>query len=307
MIFIPHARSLAEPLRRVALPLLLLSIYQLILIEFVNPHMAIVWWQLPLLPLLALLARRRRIAPPVAIAYGLIQLYLLSEPAVGWGVVIWFYLPGLLWLVHACPRPRALLGYGLWTGWMIAMGIYAWLWRAMASFWEIPLLHALPIFALVVVLIGFQMALIFPLVRLAGGRLPFIPIAVGAVIIHAAVEFWMPLPFPIDVALAFSNLPLLLQPADRVGLHGVGLIVLAAGAALAAAVIHARRRRWRRSVLALAALALILSLHLGYGLWAWRRYAPRPSPLSINVALIQPVAPLKIHNADHAAKDRIAR
>ncbi len=283
-----------------------LTILHVLLVVSVSRHAAIVWFELPALAIVAWLAVRGWLSPSLPLAFSSVCAFLLGEPSVGFYPATWFMVLPLLFLIQREPRLRFLIGWGLWTGVLIATGIYAWLMPAMVVFYEFSPAAALPLFLLTTTLIGIQLAAFLPLTRWLHERLKW-PLAFVAAGLYTVIEYWIPLPTPIAISLGFVRAPFFLQPADLLGLHGVSFLAVAASAGIFHAIqsIRARDRSGRNTGLIVASAVLLL--HAGYCLWAFHHYRDDPSLPSIDVAMIQPMAPLKVHNTDAALQAEVAK
>ncbi len=282
-----------------------LTLVHLLLVVCASQKAAIVWIELPLLAPLVVLAWKRRIGPVLPLCHATALIYQLVDPAVAVPWIFWFAVTLLYFVLESCKSRRALFGWGFWTGLMIATGIYAWLFDALHTFFEFGYAAAFALFLAIAVPIGAQLAIFLPLARWMADRTK-LPLWLLVPPLYAMVEFWMPLPFPIALPLGFSRQPVVLQFADIAGTAGVTFLVASASVAIAVAIRGAMARDRRRAAWGTGAAAVCIATHLGYGAWAMKRYAPTEDAESVRIALVQPVAPLKVANKDVETKARTA-
>lgn len=265
----------------------------------------IVWCELPLLAIVIALSFARLIRPALPLCFATVCLFLMAEPATGFSYITWFLILPYFFLLEQENRLWVLALLGTWTGVLIASGIFPWMWRAMITFFEINPVIAFFLFLIFVFLIGVQHTLFLPLARFLSDRLrlPIILIAPG---LYTVIEYWMPLPMPIALSAGFINTPFFLQPADLLGMHGVSFLIVVVTSALFFAFKSLRERNKRDFFTALSIALIIFSFHIVYGIWSFSRYRDDPNSSSVDIAMIQPVAPLKVKNTDYHTQEQVA-
>ncbi|MCX7017914.1 MAG: apolipoprotein N-acyltransferase [Candidatus Sumerlaeota bacterium] len=264
---------------------------------------SVVWGDLVMLAALAWLARKLIITIELPIAFAPVCIYIIGEPNVGFSPVVWICLLPFFALVRRERRLAALAGWGLWSGTLSACGIYAWVWPTLNRFFGMGWAMSLPLFALLMAVIGMQFAIFLPLARFLSDRIRW-PLAFIAAPLFTLVEYWMPLPFPMALGMAFANRPFFLQPLSLAGLHGLSLICAIENGALDYAIGSWREGRARRAMAALAAAAAVIVLHAGYGWHCMRAFMDDPSAPSLDIAMIQPVAPLRVNNDESELQEK---
>ncbi len=299
-------KETANPNRRsTCTAVAILTVVHFILLLLFGRRFAIVWFELPLLVPLLLLAKNRKIDPVLVFCFGKIVLFQAVEPAVAVPWIYWFALTPLYFVLERRRSIRELFIWGTWTGVLIATGCYVWLFHALSGFFEFGFLPAFGLYLLVSFLIGAHLSIFLPLARWLADH-SSLPLWVVTPIVWAVVEFWMPLPFPLALSPLAWHQPIALQLIDVIGVSGVSLLVAAVSVAFALTIRGVLDRDWHRIVCALSAASGCLVLVFGYGAWAMHRYEPSGDSKPVRVALIQPVAPLKVLNKDIETKRRVA-
>lgn len=284
--------------------IVLVTVYHFLLI-LVADQLAIVWLELPVLGILGVLAYKRQINSTLFLCYATVFIFHLAEPAMGFSYVSWFLILPYFFILEREESLGALLFYGLWTGILIAIGIYGWLWRAMIVFFEFSPVVAFLLLLLIVFFIGIQPAIFLALTRLLHNRLRWsiVLIVPG---LYTVIEYWMPLPLNIALSAGMLNHPFFLQPADLLGMHGVSLLIAIVSATVFAIIKAIKSKNKLHLLIALSVLILTLAFHLGYSYLCFIRYSDEPSATAIEIAMIQPVAPLKIKNTDVRLQEEVA-
>jgi len=284
---------------------MLIAAFQLLAAMQSSWGIPVVWLDVFLGLALAALAWRRVVPGRIAVAFSAVVLCLLADPAVGAWVAVWGILLPMFLLIRAVETRLALFGYGQWIGSLIACGLFSWLWGAMRVFFELSPIATFLLFLLSCLLIGLQFSIFCLLTRIVTDATRW-PVGLVGALVYTLVEFWSPFPFPIKLAIAFSGSPVWIQIGDLVGMTGISLaIALVAG--LLFTLWEGWQQKYRRKLSVCAAgLVILLGLQLAYGLACLKRYRPSPQWDSLDVAMIQPVSPLKIDNADHETKVRVA-
>jgi apolipoprotein N-acyltransferase len=283
----------------------LLTVLHFAFIALLRDRVPAVFFELPLLGVVVWLAASRRVVPELALCHANICLWLLLEPSVGFFWPAWFAFVPLFLVAVREKRFWRLAGWGLWTGVMVVAGIYAWLWQSIQSFLLVNAIVALPMFLTLVAAIGVQYAIFLPLAGFVWRCLK-LPCAVTIPLVYTVVEYWMPLPLPIAMGMVFTQQPVFLQPLEIVGLPGVSLLVAVANGALLDALLSFRDKRIRRMTAGIGVAVAIIVAHFAFGLWRMRVFADPPDAPSIDVAMIQPMSPLRVMNSDHEMQERIA-
>lgn len=222
----------------------------------------------------------------------------LLEPSGAIGFLPWLYPLALLLAADRLRNWREGIAWGLWMGFLIATGVYAWIWHGSVVYFEGSYPSMVWFFLLVSVLISLTIPVFLSLCRLLHDGLGW-PLGLTGILCFSLVGYWYPFPFGLDVFATMTGWTLLLQPADLLGVHGLAfLVMLPAGLGHAAWELHRRGAAFPRPLLPLGAGVLILLTHLAYGWWAMKEHAAGGGADAIRVAMIQPVAPLKIMNRD---------
>ncbi len=261
--------------------------------------MALAWFEVPVLAILLLGARRGRLPWLLPIAYIFPVLNHLFDPATGWGFLPWAIPAVLFTLVWKFPMSLTrLLLLGAWIGTLASSGIFAWVWQAAVVFFEMSHVKAFPVFLAVVLVGAVPTALFLPLCALLHRGLGW-PAGLCGALVYTVLDYWSPPGLSLNLALALVHYPLLLQAVDVIGTPGATmLIALAAGLGIGAWELRERGAKWE-AVYSFFFAAAVVTFHLGYGHLAPLFYSPGFSQGSMGVAMIQPVAPLKIR-ADQA-------
>lgn len=282
---------------------LLVTLYHCLAILLLGERLPVVWFDLPALAVVAGLALLGRVAPELPLCYAGACFCLLGDPAVGFFPSSWLMPVPLLFVVERVKGWRSLAAWGLWTGAMGASGIYAWIWRAVAVFFEFGMAASFPLYFLATLAIGLQLAVFFPLARWMSDRLGR-PVAVVGALLYTVVEYWMPLPMPIALSMGFIATPFLLQPADLIGMYGVSFLAAVVGCATFHALQSALRRDRTGMIRGGTVAVAVLVLHIGYSAWCWSAWRDDPKSPSIDMAMIQPMGPLKVKNDDVTTQER---
>ncbi len=283
----------------------LVTIYHFLFISIVANKISIVWFVLPLLILLVVLGISRRINPTLPLCYAIVCMFLVAEPSVRFSYVIWFAILPYFFILERERRLWALAGMGAWTGILIGAGIYAWLWQAMVVFFEFSIPIAMVLFLAFTLAIGLQHALFLPLAGWIRNRFKW-SLALIVPGLYTVIEYWMLLPMSIVLSLSFSFKPFMLQPADLIGMHGVSFLIVLVSTGLYITITSIRSKKKELTLTGIGIVLVIIAFHITYGLWCFTRYEPEPSAPSLDIALIQPVAPLKIKNTDVEVQRRVA-
>jgi apolipoprotein N-acyltransferase len=286
--------------------LILIAVIDIILVCWISDYISPAWTGLILLGALTALSWKKLISGRIAVAYCTPALSHFADPSFGWGIAVWFMVIPMFILLREIKSRREAFGYGQWIGTMIAAGVFSWLYSAMHIFFEVPALYALLFFIITISITGLQIALFFLLTYLLMKKIN-IPLGILGAVLYVLVEFWIPLPFPMKLAMAFNRSPLFIQIADLAGITGITLFI-----ALINGLIYTIWRSWRENGLRracpwAAALIAVLVFQMGYGWLRMAQFQPAPGDDVLDVAMIQPLSPLKIDNADNETKDSVAR
>jgi apolipoprotein N-acyltransferase len=271
-----------------------LTVAHLFVFPFLADHMALAWFEMPILAILLLGARRGRLPWLLPIAYIFPVLNHLFDPATGWGFLPWAIPAVLFTLVWKFPLSLTrLLLLGAWIGALASSGIFAWVWQAAVTFFEMSYLKAWPVFLVVVVIGAVPTALFLPLCALLHRSLGW-PAGFCGALVYTVLDYWSPPGLSLNLALALVHYPLLLQAVDLIGTPGATmLIAMAAGLTIGAWELRERGAKWD-AVYSFFFAAAVIAFHVGYGHLSLLFYTPSFSRDVNIVALIQPMAPLKI-------------
>ena len=204
-----------------------------------------------------------------------------------WPLAFVAYVPLLAWIETERPTLRRAAQAGWLTGMLLHLSVYTFLVFTMQAMSGFPLWLAWLVHLIYAVAMGLHQALFAWAARLLGET----PAAtarqallrVGALaLLYAAIEFIVPFLFPWHLGNAFFRTPILMQPADLVGICGVSLLTMAFTALLALALA---RPALRKPLVASA--ALLLGLWLGYGALRLQQVAATPVRRVLRTALVQ--------------------
>jgi len=278
----------------------------LLVFPFLADHMALAWFEVPILAILLLSTWKGRLPHLLPLAYVSPILNHLFDPATGWGFLPWA-IPATLFVIvwkHPLPLARMFL-LGLWIGALASSGIFAWVWQSAVVFFEMPHPKAFPVF-FAVVLIGAMPTAVFVLLCALLHRRIGAPAGVVGAFVYTVIDYWSPPGLALNLALALVHYPVLLQAVDLIGTPGATmLLALAAGLAVGGFELRAAGNH-RAAFIAFCAAAVVAAGHIGYGLVALNAHAPSDSRPPINVALIQPMAPLKIRSGEADLRSKTA-
>ncbi|MCX7766781.1 MAG: apolipoprotein N-acyltransferase, partial [Candidatus Sumerlaeia bacterium] len=284
--------------------IILVTIYHFLLIPIAD-QLAIVWLELPVLVILAILAYKRHISLTLPLCYATVCMFHLAEPAVGFSYISWFLILPFFFILEREEKLGVLLFYGLWTGVLIATGIYSWLWRGMIIFFEFNPAIAFFLLLLIAFFIGIQPAIFLSLTRFLYNRLRW-SLALIVPGLYTVIEYWMPIPLTIALSAGMLNHPFFLQPADLLGMHGVSLLVAIVTATVFAILKAVKSKNKVYLLIAVSIMILTLTFHLVYSYWCLTRFTDDPTAPAVDIAMIQPVAPLKVKNTDVKLQEEVA-
>lgn len=274
-----------------------LAIYQLLFIIFIAPKISIVWFLLPLLATLFILSHFGYVTKTLSLCYTVVCLFLLAEPSVNISHSIWLVLILYFIILEKKEKSIVLGAYGLWTGILIASGIYSWLLNSMVSFFEFGIAPAIMGFLLIVFLIGMQHSL-FLMSAIFFRKRFSLPICLLIPALYTLFEYWMPLPFPIALSLAFVNRPFFIQSADILGMFGASLVIAAGTSAVYFLIKACVDKNYKKVLIGIIITIIVFTFQFGYGYWSYGKFRGIFKDDCIDIAMIQPVAPLKIKNSD---------
>jgi apolipoprotein N-acyltransferase len=202
-------------------------------------------------------------------------LYGVAFPPLGWWALAWVALVPFLVAVRASSARRA-AGLGLWLGIVASYAVGTWMPDAVVNYYQQPIaVGGLIFLACALCQAAWQYAL-FALVarRLLAAPGAAAPLLVGAAWV-AAETARVIVPFGNPWAMlgyALTAAPRLVQIADLAGVAGVGFVVTAANAALAAwwAARAAPREERRAALRGVVTAVVLVLLTVGYGTWRLR-------------------------------------
>ncbi len=267
-----------------------------------SPYLRAAWVDALVLAGLVVAWRGGIVDKTLPIAFSTVALIVMAEPSVGFWPAVWGVLIPLFYLIQHTKSLGALFLRGQWIGTLIALGIYSWLWHGMKTFFEEPPLKLLPAWFMIVLFMGVQFSAFCVLTRWLARRMP---IALG--LVGALVEYWMPVPMPIQLGLAFSWTPPMIQISDLAGMNGVTLSIALVSGLLYTAHLAWRRHRRKWLLYSLGGLIALLTLQIGYGFYRPSEFEPADNARSLDVVMIQPLSPLKIMQQGHRNQDARGR
>jgi len=285
---------------------LLVALLQILGVRLKNHYIPIAWFDIILLLILTFLSWKKIITSLIPIGFISVVIFLCVDPG---GLGLQFLVPGILipmFIIIKKTSTRLILFlYGLWIGSLITIGISGWLWDGLINLLDYSPLILLPVFIIIGLVLGLQFPIFFLLTRLFYEKTGF-PLGILGAIIYTLINFWMPFPFYIDVAMSLVWVPILIQIADIVGMAGITLSI-----ALTNGILFTLFEKWQKKeqkifLVWLIILLIILGFQISYGLFCLQKYKPSPSDTPLNVAMIQSMSPLKIMNADHKTKSQVA-
>lgn len=299
---------------------LLIYLFHLLHILVFDQRVPIVWTSLGIAAATALLTKARWIKVEILLGYlfalcVIIPNYTRNISFLSWLIIIPMGVPFLL-LVRRNSKPLSLIGYGWWTGLILYTGSAPWVWSSVATFAGET--HGL---AHMKAMLGAPYLVFFILTSLLGVQTCLILVCLGwlqrrgaqwlgfyYVLVFILIDYWMPFPFPNDLATLVTWDPILLQISDLIGARGVGLIACLLSGALFSLFVPAERAHLTRfSRIAWICVLIGAPLfHLGYGALRLSQLRPQPDAPTVDVALIQPCSPLRILNKNHEEKVRVA-
>lgn len=239
-------------------------------------------------------------------AYLSVFFAVFAQPAVGFCPAVWFFAVPLFFLIRDLPNLRTCFLWGLWIGGLIAADCVGWLWHSMTFFWNFPSWTALLTYLAVVLMMGIQFAVILAGTRWVLDRtgLPFL---LMAPLCYILVEYWIPIPFPMQLAMAAVWTPIMLQLVDLSGTAGLSFALVLVNTFFFLMIDGWLHHRPRWVWIGALGVALMLGTAAGYGWIQLHRYTPADNSPPVQVAVIQPMSPLKIMNADHETKARASQ
>lgn len=252
------------------------------------------------------MAALRRVSVSIALCFACVYMAMVGEPSLGAPALCFVFLIPMFFVIRAQRSRRHAFGYGMWVGGLSAAGIFSWLWAVMTLFYGLPQIVTFAVYVLVCSFMALQFGLFFLVTRWALDYVKW-PLGLVGALVYAFMEYWLPNPFPIQVVLGAIWSPICFQIADLVGAAGTSLIIVLINGAFYELVSGVMSRKTRISLIALAAAVVLLAFEFGYGAWSLCRYAPKSDGSQVNVAMIQPMSPLKILNVDHETKLRVAK
>ncbi|MCB9784113.1 MAG: apolipoprotein N-acyltransferase [Candidatus Omnitrophica bacterium] len=279
---------------------------QLLFASVGDSLMAVRYWDAILCIILGLLVKSGKASPLLAIGLLSVTLNLFADPASGMFFCVWFSLIPCFVLIRRIESWKEVFGWGQWVGTLLALGVFSWLGEAIETFAGISAPFAFLIALGVGLIIGFQYTLFFFLTKLLHRRSP-LPLGFAGALAYTLTEYWAPFPLPLNLALAFSWTPLLIQVTDLVGMVGTSFLIAVVSGALYEIVMNLRRGTLKQAAVSAGVLVLILAGQVAYGFYCLKKYTPDPDAPSLDIAMIQPMSPLKVRNSDTEIKEEAAK
>lgn len=299
-------RSASSERKKLALAALVVALLQLALVIAVGGSLWVARADVVLAAILLLLARRRMVPWNLATAFLSVLMSNLAEPACGILPAGWAFTLSCFFLIHNIRNPKSGFVYGWWVGTLTAMGIFSWMWGALQTFLELSAPVTAVLFVVVSLILGVQFAFFLSISRFLVTRFS-VPLGVLGPLVYSVCEFWAPIPCPISPSLSFVWSPVFVQIADLGGMMIVTLFAAFINGFLFESIQSLRLGEMSRAIRWTCSGAVLLAVQLGYGVYGLKSFAPDPAAPVLDVALIQPVAPLKILNSDKTTKEEVAQ
>ncbi len=219
------------------------------------------------------------------------------EPTVAAYPFSWLIMVPFLLLIERIPSIAKLAGILLWSGILGVAGIYPWLVEAMNHFFTKPIWTLSLIFLFFCTILALQFVLFGVIVAILKKTLPNVWL-LAAPIVYTIVENLNPSVMTMGFYLPFCNRGLaLLQPASLLGASGVTFLLTTSSTGLFLLYQGVVSKNDRLKKIGATVFLSFLLVHLGLGLLLFHRSANDPPPQT-NIAVIQPMSPLKILNSE---------
>ncbi len=214
-----------------------------------------------------------------AVLSGMLVAVAYPEPG-WWATSLVGYVPLIDWLLQDRRQPLHALALGWLAGLIQHLWVYAFLAHTMREMSGFPAVASLAVVFLHALAMGLHQGLWLGLAARWSPRSLWLQVA-GIGLLLTAVEFAVPWLFPWYLASALFRTPLLMQPAEWLGVTLVSALQVGFGVLLVQAW---QGRSWRR----LGFAAAWLGLWVGYGLAAeYRVAAADVQAKSLHVTVVQ--------------------
>jgi len=282
---------------------LAIALLHVVAVQFLAERLAFAWMYIPLCIAVWLAARRGLFGIDLPLCLAGAACYLLAEPATGFGWAIFLPFAAFIPVIRRASSVRVAFVKGLWTGFIIASGIYGWIWPTAARFLDAGVLRVVPIYMAVSLLIAVQIAAFFALAALLSLRSRLsLPLVIPPV--YTVCEYWLSLPMGIPLPLAFAFHPVWIQTLDLAGVAGTTLLIVCCGVAISHMIERILQRDRAGALRGAAVVSGLLILQLSYGALRMGRGDDDAAGLSFRI--VQPVSPLRVPNAAVELQNQIA-
>jgi len=275
----------------------LLTVVHLLLAVFVSPHLAMLWFEIPLLAIFVFLWRKSIIGLNPVLCFATVVVYQAGDPSVFFPGLFWFVLVPLFFLIRREKSKWKLFLWGLWMGMMLSSGIYSWLVIAIQNFFDASLLTAVFFLCVSSIVIGFHFAVFLPLCSWLK-EFVSVPIGILMAVLFAVIEYWNPVLLPVDLSLGLYRDAPAMQLADVIGATGLALIVGLMSGGIGHLILGIIEKNQKEKHFGILLTATLLIVVYGYGFIQLIAQSPDENDKGINIGIIQPMAPLKVLSED---------
>lgn len=280
-----------------------MAVLHLAVIALFSELFQFVWLYVACTPVLIWLHQRDQIPPNCLLLFLAVTGYLLAEPAVGIGLAVILSFIPFLHVVRTTPPSRYLLLQGMWAGWLIGSGIYAWILPTLTAFFGSDAWRMWPVFLALTGVMGIQIGVFLWTSSWMANSLKVSPF-LAMPIVYALCEFWLSLPMGIHLPLAFVWNPFWIQALDLFGIGGVTVLMVLVGCLIGETVLRATSQSFRGSILPFCSATLIVIVVAIYG--TIRSAASESTGDGLPVSIVQSVSPLRIQNRDLSTQEEVA-
>lgn len=284
-------------------PWLALAAFHFLIIVFLSEVLAFAWIHVALVPALVAGWRYGKVPRDLVLCFLAALGFLLAEPAIGLGFAVVFSFVPFSLLILEGQSSRALFWKGIWTGWLVGAGIYAWIIPTLGLFFESDWWKLLPVFFVLTGVIALQIGAFVLLAAFTCERTAVSPLLVIPAV-YTVCEHWLSLPMGIPLPLAFSFQPFWIQSLDLLGVGGTTFLMVLCGTLLGRISRMVLARDWPRTVGPSLQLTVLVLAIAGYGLFRTSGGVSNADPKTFRI--LQPVSPLRVQNKDVETQQEVA-